>query len=118
MPDPKLDTLRQEVGASASDDALLQRCLDLAIVLVEHHVDDSTAADETPIEIPETVLERAIMVTAAEAFAQRNAPNGVLNQQYSAGDGDLVAAPIRIGADPMRPAYPLLDKYLIPAVGG
>lgn len=116
--DPKLAALRAEVGASSSDDGVLQRCLDLAIILVEHHIADSTTGDETPIEIPEAVLERAIMVTAAEAFAQRNAPNGVLNQQFTSSDGDTSSIPVRISADPMRPAYPLLEKFLIPVVGG
>lgn len=116
--DPKLEALREEVGASSSDDGVLQRCLDLAAELVTHHVSDSTTGDEEPIEIPETVLERAIMVTAAESFAQRNAPNGVLNQQFASSEGDAASVPVRISADPMRPAYPLLEKYLIPVVGG
>ena len=98
--------LRAEVGAGASvSDAKLQGCLDLALELVRRHV-----TQEVFLTLPSVIADQAVLVVAAEIFHQRKAPNGVLNQAFSGPDGG--SFPVRIGADPMRPAYPLLSAWV------
>lgn len=57
--------------------------------------------------VPQAVLERAIVETAAELFWRRNAQNGIAT--FSSGDTLETA---RIGSDPMRPARTILAPWL------
>lgn len=83
-------------GANVSD-ADLQDCIDTAVELVMGYIGDA--------EVAETRIDRSVLLVANECLQQNMAPNGILNQQYDDGDG---SAPLRIGRDPMTPAYPLL----------
>jgi hypothetical protein len=98
--------LRSLVGAgSETTDAELTGHIETAEELVGAYVEDNV--------VPVGILDRCYLVVAAEMFNQDQAPNGVLNQQYDTEDG-TIATPIRIGADPLRPAYPLLARWVLP----
>lgn len=103
-------TLRTFIAASVSGapDETMDALIDNADVLVESYIEDLPADT-----VPATILERAKMLVAAELWNQDQAPNGVLNQQYESPDG-MVDAPIRIGTDPLRPAYALLARWVAP----
>lgn len=96
--------LREFVNVGAGNDTEIDECIAAARDLVESHV-GSCAED-----VPNGVYERAWLLVAAEMFNQGQAPNGIINQQYDEGAG----AVIRIGSDPMRPAYPLLARFIPP----
>lgn len=117
------DSLRSEVGADSSLETVLTRCVDVALPLVTRHVFGSEAVptdypDDAALnaalvlkKIPRVVWDEAHLVTAAELFHQRKAPNGVLNQQYATGDGSG-SVPVRISRDPLKPARALLHEWL------
>jgi hypothetical protein len=97
-------TLRRKVGAGATVyDADLQSILDAASALLTEYVGDA--------EIGDAILDRAQLLVAAEMFHHDKAPNGIVNQQYDTADGTGVT-PIRIGRDPLAPAYPLLAPFV------
>lgn len=101
------EDLRTEVGAGVSaSSTLLQKCVDLATELVRRHV-----TTEVFPTLPTVIADQAVLVVAVEVFNQRKAPNGVLTQQFATPDGGT-PVPVRIGADPMRPAYPLLSAWV------
>ena len=101
------DDLRAEVGAGTSvQDSVLQRCVALAEELVRTY-----ATPEVYPTLPTVISEQAVLSVAVEVFNQRRAPNGVLTQQFATPDGS-VGVPVRVGADPLRPAYPILHPYL------
>ena len=116
-------TLMTEVGADTTRQDSLTRCVNVALSLVVRHVfgpkavpaDFPTDADlDTALDlkkIPRDVWDEAHLITAVEIFHQRNAPNGILNQQYSTGDGST-AVPVRISRDPLKPARALLHEWL------
>lgn len=113
-----VEDLRDEVGAGAdTHDVILQRSLDLATAMVAKYLADNvvTVGDEAG-ELPESVSDQAVLAVAVESFNQAQAPNGVLTQQFGLADGGSVASPVRIGADPMRPAYPLLSMWVDPVI--
>ena len=104
--------LRSELNAGAVNtggvtDELLTSCINVADELLKEYAGDTyrTAGD-----IPVLVAERAWLAVAVEIFNQRKAPNGVLNQAFTTGAGGVAA--VRIGADPLRPAYGLLGRFL------
>lgn len=100
------ERLRNFVGASTSDNDELDSCLAATKDLLDEHLEDVDPASAVPVN----VYDRAHLLAAAEMFNQGKAPNGFLNQQFE--DGTEV--PVRIGADPLRPAYPLLSKWVPP----
>ena len=101
--------LKAELGTGASvPDTVLNNCINVADALLRQYAGESYQTD-----IPPTVAEKAWLAVAVELFNQRQAPNGILNQTFMAADGSGVAAPVRIGADPLRPAYPLLERWVI-----
>lgn len=59
------------------------------------------------------VLDRATREVCSDLFARRNAPNGIINQQFAGADGPI-SGPARIHRDPLTPAYPLLGKWAVP----
>lgn len=90
--------LRAHARAGATvTDAVLQNCIDTATDLVNDYIGE--------VLVPAARVDRAVLLVANECLQQNLSPNGVLNQQYDAGDGSV---PLRIGRDPMTPAYPLL----------
>lgn len=98
-----VDDLRELVNSGPSDDAVLDRCLAFGRSVV-----DSVTALATQ-EIPEGVLDEAILTAASDHFQRRKAPNGVLNQVFDAGDG---VVPIRIGGNPADSVRTLLAAWL------
>ena len=105
--------LRTELGAGAAGavggvpDELLDNCVTVADELLKEYAGDDYRTAGT---IPVTVAEKAWLAVAVEIFNQRKAPNGVLNQAFTAVDG--VPAAVRVGSDPLRPAYGLLRRFL------
>ena len=110
--------LMEEVGADPSRIKELQRCVSVALPLLVRHVFGDVDQSEFDLtaalgekRLPVEVWDEAHLVAAAEIFHQRKAPNGVLNQQYSTGDGSA-AVPVRISRDPLKPAYPILRPWV------
>lgn len=58
--------------------------------------------------VPPKTYDRALLLVANEQLQQDLAPNGLLNQQF---DNGTEAIPIRIGRDPLTPAYPILEPF-------
>lgn len=112
-------TLRSAVGAS-SDELNLQAIVDAAKAVLDEYLEDRLvdATTSEPMVVPDATYDRAHLVVAIEMFNQDKAPNGVLNQVYDLGGGDVSSTPVRIGADPLRPAYPLLARYMPAATIG
>lgn len=107
------EQLRTEVGAGPGDDELLDRCLaealdDIATYLLDN---DVIAAD-----LPPTILDRAVRVAAADAFHTSKAPNGIANQEYDQGNGEVTSVPIRVSRDPLRGARKVLELYVGPVI--
>lgn len=102
-------TLRRKVGAGSrfSDDDL-NEYISEAATMVTDFVEDN--------EVPDSVLNRAHTRVAVELFNQDAAPNGRKTEQYDAGDPSG-STPIQVSRDPMEQAYPLLARYVTPAVG-
>lgn len=101
--------LRNEVKAgTAVPDAMLTNCVSVADTLLREYVEDVYG------DIPPSVYDRAWLAVAVDLFNQRRAPNGVLNQQFSSGEGGTESVPVRISADPLRPARPLLRPWVTP----
>ena len=92
-----VDDLRTYVGGSATDDAFLTDCLTESAALVTTYIGDS--------KVPVSVMDNAVLQVASELFNRRSAPGGV--SQFAAFDG----TPMRVGNDPMRSVYALLDRY-------
>lgn len=105
-------TLREEVGAGAADTAALERAVNVGKVLIDKYLADQ---EVLVADLGDVVYDEAWLAVAVELWNLRNAPNGVLAQQY--GDPDVVAAPIRVGGDPLRGARQLLASWTIPAIG-
>jgi hypothetical protein len=100
------DQVRAQVNASKQSlpDDKVAGALNAAVELVAKHIGAT--------EIPSTVVDRAVLLVAVEELNQDKAPNGVLNQFFDAGTGDASATPVRIGRDPMKPAYPILAPWV------
>lgn len=96
--------LRAFVNTGDDHDVELQSCLDTCRELIEAYIDGA--------KVPDRIYGRALLLAAAEMFNQGQAPNGVVNQQYD----DAVEVPVRIGSDPLRPAYPLLSRWVDPVI--
>ena len=107
------DNLRAEVGADSTVPATK---LDSLIAVAKAELDEYTL--DKLGDIPPEVFDRAHLLVAAEMWHQDQAPNGVLNQQYDLGDGTISSTPIRIGSDPLRPAYSVLARWMPGAVIG
>jgi len=98
-----LDAARLRAHANAGlqiSDTQLNDCLETAGELLKELIGDKV--------VPPKTLERAQMLVANECLQQDLAPNGLLNQQFDAGTETV---PIRIGRDPLTPAYPLLAQF-------
>ena len=107
------DELRLRVNAGPADDQLVSDSLITAGELVDNYITEQGIAD---LEVPAAVHDRAVLRCAIDLFNQDKAPNGIVNQQYDLGQGDIPSAPIRISRDPMIGARALLDRaWTLPA---
>ena len=101
------DDVKAYVGASDSEhDALIADCLLEAQALVAKYV--GVAA------VPAPILDRAHLEVAADLFNRRNAPNGIVNQQFAMADGGVGGQAVRVTRDPMKAAYGLLGRWVLP----
>jgi hypothetical protein len=100
------DQVRDDINASASSvpEEKIATALAVAEALVAKHIGDT--------DVPAEIVDRAVLLVAVEQINQDKAPNGVLNQFYEASVGDGSATPVRIGRDPMKPAYPVLAPWV------
>lgn len=107
------DQLRAQVNTTESqlDDDAAELLLAVALALVEKHVLGDDSDDELTDVVPPEVVDRAVLLVAAEEFAQDSAPNGIVNQAFSDALGDAASTPIRVSRDPMKPAYPILAPW-------
>lgn len=115
MAAPTAADLRAELNAGAAatggpSDDLLTRCINVADELLKQYAGTDYRTGSA-LGIPITVAESAQLAVAVEIFNQRKAPNGVLNQAFSSDAGGPLA--VRIGADPLRPAYGLLSRWVV-----
>lgn len=109
------EQVREDLNASATavSDGKITEEIAIATAMVNKHLgSEDGAAPPNPLPVPEVIYDKAVRVVAVESINQSLAPNGVLNQVYDAGAGDLVSTPVRIGRDPLKPAYPVLDPWL------
>ena len=98
-----VDDLANLVGTRLADPALAP-CLAFGQAVVAKFTSTVTAGD-----IPDAVLDEAVLTAAADQFQRRNAPNGVLNQVYDNGNG---AIPVRISRDPFSSIKPILRPWV------
>lgn len=96
------DKLNASVSAVSEDE--ITAAIDVAAVLVTNYIGDAL--------VDPLIIDRATLLVAVEQINQDNAPNGVLNQTYDVGVGDIASTPVRIGRDPMKPAYPVLAPWV------
>lgn len=101
-----VNALRNRVVSGPADNQLLLDALADANAMVDEYV-----AEQAPegFEVPDSIHDRAVLRCAVELFNQDKAPNGVVNQQYDLGNGEVSSTPIRIGRDPMTGARAILD---------
>lgn len=101
-----LEDLKSYVGSTETEyDGLLSDCLLEATALVDKFVGSRA--------VPGVIMDRAYTEVAADLFNRRNAPNGIMNQQFATMDG-VGSAPVRIARDPMAPAYKILARWVTP----
>lgn len=108
------DQVRTQLNASVATvpDAKIDSELAVARMQVNKHLggpDDGTAPD--PLPVPAEIHDKAVLLVCVEAINQTLAPNGVLNQVYDLGQGEMSSTPVRIGRDPLKPAYPVLAPW-------
>ena len=89
------------VGADSTDESAAMKCLDEAIALVDAFVGVNV--------IPDTILDLATKVVAADLFDRSKAKNGIA--QFASFDG--APTTVRIARDPMAPAYPILRRAMV-----
>lgn len=90
--------VRREAVFPAEDVDRAERALASATEDCVSHLGESGM-----LKCPESTLTQAILDVAADLFARREAVSGF--RQIAEGES------VRVYADPMRLAYPLLDRY-------
>lgn len=70
------------------------------------------AAKVDAAKVPPSVWARAVVEVAADLYHRQAARNGVVIFD----GGETGVDTVRIGADPLRPAWPLLRPYLGPVI--
>lgn len=97
----------QYVNADASLDAVeLEECLSAAVELVDRLLTGATAP-------PESVKDRAVLESAADLYARKNARTGVPSFESELG----VPEPYPVLRDPKASARVILQQWLTPAIG-
>ncbi len=111
-----INDLRDEVGAGAGAtvDAKLTRCLAEATKDVTEYLEGNL--DDVSV-VPTEKQDQALLVAAADNWYLSEAPNGIVNQQFDVGAGEVGSTPIRIGRDPLRSVRPVLSLWIGPAIG-
>lgn len=109
--------VRAIIAASSTSvtDEKIQYEIEIATMLVNKYIggpDDGT--EPIPLPVPAFIHHKAVLLVTVEQINQAKAPNGVLNQTFDVGVGDIASTPARIGRDPLKPAYPILDRWTIP----
>lgn len=84
-----------------ADDAFVIACFEQAAAMVGAYIGTQT------LRVPVSIMERAALEVGKELYDRRGTKNGIA--QFAALDGQAV----RIGRDPMAPAYPLLNRFLV-----
>lgn len=82
-----------------SVDEYLTDCCTQSIEMVTHYVGKAN--------VPDTVLERAVVEAAAELWHRRGAPNGI--KSFADVDGGIT---YRIARDPLNAVRSILNPYL------
>jgi len=100
-----LTDLKEYLGASDEHDSMLGACLSDAAVLLDKYVGGAA--------VPENIMDRCTLIVAADLFERRNAPNGIVNQQFQSPDG-VGQAPARIARDPLAGVYSVLTRWVLP----
>lgn len=90
---------KARVGGQVTD-AELNDCIESAAELLKELIGRKV--------VPPKTYDRAWLLVANEMLQQDMAPNGLVNQQF---DNGTEAIPIRIGRDPLTPAYPILEPF-------
>ena len=90
--------LRDYVGAISDDEDFLTTCHTTATALVSAYVGTT--------EVPEAVIDSAVLEVGSKLFARRQAPNLHAMGETFGASGVLVAK------DPMVTAYPILNRYV------
>ena len=93
-----LAQFKEYVGTKDATD-FPQSCLSSGHALVTRYVGKVTT-------VPQEIFDQAVLMVSSELFHRRNAPNGI--SQFA----DLGGGAIRVGKDPMAPAYMLLLPYV------
>lgn len=81
------------------------QCLEEAHQLVTDYVGKG-------VTVPDSVLERAVIETAANLFWRREAQHGIAT--FGGGESDVQT--VHISTDPLRIARPLLARYMPPVI--
>jgi hypothetical protein len=108
------EQLRDEVKTQG-EDALLERCLAVTDQLLTTYLEDNLDAADLAA-LPDVVRDQAWLTAAVDAFNQSKAPNGIVNQEYDLGNGEVTSTPVRISRDPLRGARAVLEMYVGPAI--
>lgn len=99
-----VDQVKAWIGQESPDyDDMLADMLAEATELIDHYLGSAT--------VPTVVHEQAEVVVAADLWNRRAAPNGVIQAQFPGFEGGET---VRIARDPMRPAYPILRRWVPP----
>lgn len=98
-------TVRRKLnaGVTVSNDDI-QAAINVAQALVSKAIGEA--------DVPGSVVDRAVTLVAIEQVNQEQAPNGVLNQQWESGAGEISSVPVRISRDPMKAAEALLAPWI------
>lgn len=104
-----IDALKLRAKTSSpADVTLLQDALDEAVQRIDDYISKSKVTG-----VPELAQDRAVLRCALTLFWQDKAQNGVLNEQYDLGDGQLTSAPAMISMDPMKMARAALSQWIV-----
>jgi hypothetical protein len=68
---------------------------------------DFIGGESNPFDVPDAVVERAVLEVGADIYYRKASKNGLVTMQGV--DPQL----FRINRDPMASAYPLLRRYLV-----
>jgi hypothetical protein len=98
----KLQEFKDYVGTKDASD-FPQFCLTAGHALVTSYIGTVTS-------VPQEIHDQAVLKVSSELYHARNAPNGIA--QFADANG----AAVRIGYDPLAPAYKLLRPFLGTAV--
>jgi len=98
------------VTLSTEVQGFVDSCWAEAEALVSRHVATvgGEFGEDTSVEVPAAILNRAKIEVGAELYYRRSAPNGI--KQFATPEGGGTA--VRVARDPMLAAYPILAPYV------